>query len=234
MLIECADDQAPTSFGSTIDRLRRIAAGEESSVLRFSRPEPVVGFGRRDELNPGFAAAREACIRRGFSASVRKVGGRAAAYHRDCLIVDHLFADDDATSGNMRRYREFGKLYAGALRDLGIEADVGEIPGEYCPGEFSVHGLDATGRKIKLVGTAQRVIAGAWWFSAGIVVARPEPLKAVLTEAYQHLNLPLDPGTIGSANQAVPELQCEDVEDAVQEHYERWLVNNSAGSGSGT
>ncbi|WP_051687619.1 MULTISPECIES: lipoyl protein ligase domain-containing protein [Micrococcales] len=222
MVIERAEADASVTFESTVDRLRRVAAGSEESVLRFSRPAPVVGFGRRDELNPGFARAVRACAEHGFAASVRKVGGRAAAYHGDCLIIDHLVADADATSGNMRRYREFGRLYAEALGDLGLHAAVGEIPLEYCPGEYSVHGLVAGDHRIKLVGTAQRVVAGGWWFSAGIVVRRPEPLRAVLTEVYAHLRLPLDPSTVGSVDQAVPEVRCEDVEDAVQERYERW------------
>ena len=60
----------------------------------------------------------------------------------------------------------FGELLAGALRQLGVPAGVGEVPGEYCPGEFSVH--DGGGRK--LVGTAQRLVPGGWLFSSMIVV----------------------------------------------------------------
>lgn len=231
MLIERAESDASVTFEATIDRLRRVASGVEESVLRFSRPEPVVGFGRRDELNPGFDDARQACVDHGFATSVRKVGGRAAAYHRDCLIIDHLVADDDATSGNKRRYREFGRLYADSLRDLGVHADMGEIPLEYCPGEYSVHGVVGGEHRIKLVGTAQRVVAGGWWFSAGIVVRRPEPLRAVLTEVYELLGLPLDPSTVGSVDQSVLEVRCEDVEDAVQDRYERW-ARESLGEGT--
>ena len=154
---------------------------------------------------------------------MRKVGGRAAAYHRDCLIVDHLCPETDATSGNQRRYREFGRLWARALGELGVDAAVGELPREYCPGEYSVHGrAPEGGPATKLVGTAQRVVAGAWWFSAAVVVDRREPLAEVLTEAYAALGLDLDPDTVGSVRQLVPEVRLEDVEDSLMEQYAAW------------
>ncbi|MCP3424485.1 lipoate--protein ligase family protein [Rothia sp. AR01] len=222
MQIERAGAQAGRDGEELLARLRRIAAGQEGALLRISRPEPTVAFGRRDELNPGYAAAAAAVRAAGFAPIVRKVGGRAAAYHRTCLIVDHLQPARDATSGNLERYREFGALWVRALADLGVEAGVGELPREYCPGEFSVHARLPDGSRTKLVGTAQRVVAGGWWFSAAVVVGGREPLAEVLTEAYARLGLDLDPATVGSVEQAVPEARWEDVEDAVLAEYERW------------
>ena len=72
------------------------------------------------------------------------------------------------------------------------------------------------------VGTAQRVVSGAWWFSAGVVVSRPEPLRAVLDDVYRALHIPMDPRTVGSVSMAVPEVRWDDVEDAVLEAYEEW------------
>ena len=65
-----------------------------------------------------------------------------------------------------------------------------EIPGEYCPGEYSVHAqlpASAGGGRIKLVGTAQRVVTGGWWFSTGIVVSDSAPLRAVTADVYRAL-----------------------------------------------
>lgn len=222
MRIERCLESDVSDYASTLDRLRRIAAGQEESLLRLSRPTPIVGFGRRDELNPGFDAARAACERHGFTPWVRTVGGRAAAFHEDCMIVDHLVHDADATSGNMRRYREFGELYVRALESLGVRAEIGELPLEYCPGEFSVNGATTQRTRVKLIGTAQRVVAGGWWFSAGIVIAGPDPLRAVLTDVYEALGITMAPRTVGSVSMAVPAVQWEDVEDAVLEQYEEW------------
>lgn len=205
--------------GATLDRLRAVGRGEEPGVVRLSRPRRLVAFGRRDELNPGFAEATARCEELGFDWIVRKVGGRAAAYHEGCLVVDVLAPDPDATSGNMRRYRAFGELYADALRGLGIDAGIGELPREYCPGEYSVHGRLPSGERTKLVGTAQRVVAGAWWFSAAVVVTDREPLARVLAGAYDALGLDLDPDTVGAVEQFVPEARVEDVEDAVVEAF---------------
>ncbi|WP_129658233.1 lipoate--protein ligase family protein [Rothia halotolerans] len=222
MLIERATTRPGRAGEDLLARLRRIAAGEEEPLLRISRPAPTVAFGRRDELSPGFPAAAAAAQEAGFTPIVRRVGGRAAAYHRQCLVVDHLQPEPDATSGNRARYAEFGALYARALAGLGVDAAVGEIPAEYCPGEFSVHARLPDGSRTKLVGTAQRVVAGGWWFSAAVVVAGREPLAEVLARAYAHLGLELDPATVGAVDQAVPEVRPEDVEDAVLAEYERW------------
>ena len=51
---------------------------------------------------------------------------------------DHFQPATDARSGNTVRYRLFGSMFAQALREVGVDARVGEIPGEYCPGEYSV------------------------------------------------------------------------------------------------
>lgn len=222
MLFERHFDSVVEDYESTLSRLRRIAAGQEEPLLRISRPNRIVGFGRRDELNPGFDEALSACEKHGFTPWVRKVGGRAAAYHEDCMIVDHLAHDADATSGNKRRYREFGDLYVRALEGLGVRAGIGELMREYCAGEFSVHGVLAGEERVKLIGTAQRVVAGGWWFSAGIVIGRPEPLRSVLDEIYQALGIPMDPQTVGAVSMTVPEVQWDDVEDAVLDEYEEW------------
>ncbi|WP_347037260.1 hypothetical protein AAHB37_09885 [Glutamicibacter halophytocola] len=79
--------------------------------------------------------------------------------------------------------------------------------GEYCPGEHSVHGLPTAdsprGYPVKLVGTAQRVVAGAWLFSSVFVVEDSEPLREVLDAVYQAMDVPMDPSTVGAANDLV-------------------------------
>lgn len=206
----------------TVQMLREVASGQREATLRMYQPNPTVAFGRRDELNPGFTDAVAACEEHGFRTLVRKVGGHAAAYHRGCLVVDHFQPATDARSGNTVRYRLFGSMFAQALREVGVDARVGEIPGEYCPGEYSVYAQlpeSAGGGRIKLVGTAQRVVSGGWWFSTGIVVSDSASLRAVTADVYRALGMDLDPATVGAAQDANPSLLMEDLEDAIVEAY---------------
>ncbi|MCC3270090.1 lipoate--protein ligase family protein [Arthrobacter gengyunqii] len=173
--------------------------GELGPTLRVYRPQPTVALGQRDARLPGFDDAARACRLQGFEPLVRKAGGRAAAYHQGCLILDHVEPGTEAVTGSRERFAAFGEMYASALRRAGADAAVGEISGEYCPGEFTVHGTAGGGRKIKLVGTAQRVVSGAWLFSSVFVVQDAAPLRRVLTECYSALGLDWNPETAGAA-----------------------------------
>lgn len=226
--MEILREQGPTSgelllhHDDTVAILRDVAAGKRPATLRMYQPNPTVAFGRRDELNPGFSSAEQACRELGYDVLVRKVGGHAAAYHSGCLVIDHFQPAADAKTGNNLRYTLFGEMYAQALQLVGVDAAVGEIPHEYCPGEYSVYarlGGTRAGERIKLVGTAQRVIQGGWWFSAGIVVYNSASLREVTARVYDALNMPLNPATVGAAEDANPDLLMEDLEDAILEVY---------------
>lgn len=204
--------------------LRMLDAGKHGRLgptLRLYRPQPTVAFGQRDTRLPGFDQAAELCRQQGFEPLVRKAGGRAAAYHQGCLIVDHVEPDPDAIMGARRRFARFGDLFAEALQSAGVKAAVGEIPGEYCAGEFSVHGSDPRDglRRVKLVGTAQRVVSGAWLFSSVIVVENSRPLREVMTGAYAALGLDWDSATAGAVDDLVPYLDVEAVAAAVLAAY---------------
>ena len=58
------------------------------------------------------------------------------------------------------------ELIAATLRGLGVDARVGEVPGEYCPGAYSVNARGA----VKLSGIGQRMIRGGAHMG-GVVVA---------------------------------------------------------------
>jgi octanoyl-[GcvH]:protein N-octanoyltransferase len=204
-----------------IELLGKAKAGQIGPSLRLYRPAPTVAFGQRDAHLPGFEAAAQACREQGFEPLVRKAGGRAAAYHQGTLVIDHVEPHGDAIAGAKGRFAFFGELLAGALRSAGVQAAVGEIPGEYCPGEFSVHGQDtrSPAHQVKLVGTAQRVVSGGWLFSSVIVVENSEPIRSVLTASYAALGLDWDPRTAGAVNDLVPHLDVPAVEAAVINAY---------------
>lgn len=207
-----------------LDLLGDVKVGREPALLRLYRPQPTVAFGQRDARLPGFAAACEASLGHGFVPVVRRAGGRAAAYHRGCLVVDHIQPEPDAMIRAKGRFGFFGEFFADVLRGLGVDAAMGEIPGEYCPGEYSVHGngrgpASGNARRIKLVGTAQRVVAGAWLFSSVIVVEDSQPVRDVLVDVYEALGLDWEPSTAGGAADLVPGLSVEAVEKALLAGY---------------
>ena len=215
------------SFGAArdldfgIELLGLVKTGQVGPTLRLYRPVPTVAFGQRDAHLPGFETAAQACRELGFEPLIRKAGGRAAAYHEGTLIVDHVEPHTDAIAGAKGRFAFFGEMLAEALRSTGVPAAVGEIPGEYCPGEFSVHGIHPQDpvHRVKLVGTAQRVVSGGWLFSSVIVVENSAPIRNVLTASYAALGRDWDPATAGAMNDLVPQLDVHAVEDAVIKTY---------------
>lgn len=225
VLIEEPSNDPVADLARGIDLLNQIKAGERGATLRIYRPKPTLAFGQRDVRLAGFEEARAAASRRGYEPVVRKAGGRAAAYHQGTLIIDHLEPEPDAMMGHTRRFQEFGALFADALRSVGVDAHVGELPGEYCAGEYSVYGSfqhdDAA--SVKLVGTAQRVVTGAWLFASVLVVTASAPLREVLDEVYQAMEIPMDPRTVGAVEDLVPGVTVEQMTEG--------LLNTYRGSG---
>ena len=185
-------------------------------VLRLYRPAPTVAFSGRDCVSPGIANAAVAARSRGFVPVRRGAGGRAVAYHGGALCVDHVSQDGAEKTSIAERFALFGALYRDTLLGLGIEAaTVGEVPGEYCPGEYSVN----DGHGHKLIGTAQRLVPGAWMFSAVVVVSDPDPLRDVLRAVYRELSLDWDPATVGAIDRAAPGVGQQEVEGAFVTAY---------------
>jgi lipoate-protein ligase A len=196
--------------------VRRASAGEISEAIRVYRPmTPAVVFGRRDTRLPGFAKALDAALSAGFQPAVRAVGGRAVAYTPNALIVDHVRREPDAGAHLEDRFVAYGDLMAATLRELGVDARVGAVPGEYCPGAHSVNAGGVT----KLVGTAQRVVRDAWLFSTLITVGDDEALRPVLADVYGHLGLAFDPASVGSVRAEAPAVDVARLEVAIMRAY---------------
>lgn len=219
LVVDPASADAAGELDRGVELLHEVAAGTRPATLRLYRPSPTVAFGQRDARLPGFPAATRSAAAHGFAPLVRRAGGRAAAYHGGCLIVDHLEPAGDAVAGTRARFAAFGDFFADVLTGVGLEAGVGEVPGEYCPGEFSVHGRHEGVPAVKLVGTAQRVVAGAWLFSSVVVVEDAAPLRAVLTDVYADLGLAWRPATAGAAEDLAPGVAVDDVEAALLAAY---------------
>lgn len=177
----------------------RVAAVELPSTLRLARPGPAVAFSKRDVVAPGYPAAVEAARAAGFEPIVRLAGGRAAIFHEGTLELAHAGADEDPRAGIHRRFAAEATLIARALHALGVDAQVGEVPGEYCPGRYSVNADHAR----KLVGLGQRVVAGGSHTGAVIVVDGADRIRAALGPVYEALGIDWDQGTVGAVAEEI-------------------------------
>lgn len=195
--------------------LDSVKAGRRGPTLRMYRPAPTLAFGARDRFLPGFAAAIEAARGHGFTPALRSLGGRAAAYHPGSLVIDHIEPSNSFITNTNARFTGFGLDYVEVLRDIGVDARFGEIPGEYCPGEHSVN----VAEQIKAIGTAQRVVSGAWLFSSSVIVEDPDPIRAVLTDVEAALGVDWDPATGGSISEIHPEVTVDAVAEAFAAYY---------------
>jgi len=195
----------------------QVATGQRGPTVRLSRPGRAVAFGRRDTTSTGYGAAAAAARSRGFAAMERIAGGRAAAYTEGTLSLTITVPDDTPARRTSARFEFAAGLARDALLDLGVDARVGEVEGEYCPGAFSVN---AGGRR-KLVGIGQRMIRGAAHIGFVIAVRDAEAVRAVLEPVYAALDLEWNPETVGAVDQDLPSVEIEQVEHALLDRLGR-------------
>lgn len=191
--------------------LDQVASGERPATARLSRPGRVVAFGRRDTRSPGYGEAVAAARERGFGGMERLTGGRAAAYSEGTLSLTITIPDRAPAERTERRFHDASALVRDAFEGLGIDARVGQVPGEYCPGDFSVNAREER----KLAGVGQRMVKGAAHVGFVIVVSGSDLIRQVLEPVYTALGLEWDPGTVGAVEDEVPGVNLEAVEAAL-------------------
>lgn len=196
----------------TLDRLR--AQAREVRMLRLARPRPTMAFSRRDERSPGFARAVETAERSGFIAAVRPVGGTFAPMHEGSLVVDE-FGWSASTQWPSERFDRHAVLLAEVFASYGVDARVGGVPGEYCPGAHSVNRAGL----VKLSGTAQRVARGAWLVSSVVQVGPVDALREVTARVAEELGAAVDVATIGALSDTVLGITVEDVADRIARRF---------------
>ncbi|MDP9188720.1 MAG: lipoate--protein ligase family protein [Actinomycetota bacterium] len=185
-------------YGTAVSRaiLIRVAAGELPPTMRIHRPGREVAFGRRDIVAPGYERAAAAAIAKGFAAVERLAGGRAAVFHEGTIALTRAYPDPQPPKRTYARFAEMAGLVRDALARIGIvDPRIGEVPGEYCPGAYSVN---AGGRR-KLAGVGQRMIKGGAHVGAVVVASGADEIRGVLKPVYEALELDWLPETPGSA-----------------------------------
>src|ERR671919_1625266 len=201
------------AFGAAVSRaiLLRVAAGELPPTMRLHRTTRILAFGRHDAASPGFDDAVRAARATGFEPIVRLAGGRAAVYHEGTIALSRAIHDPRPASRTHTRFEGLAELIAAALRRVGVDARVGEVPGEYCPGAYSVN---ARGRS-KLVGIGQRIVAGGAHLGVVIVVRDNALVRETLIPVYEALGLEWDPATTGSVEDELEIGELAAVEESI-------------------
>jgi octanoyl-[GcvH]:protein N-octanoyltransferase len=202
----------------------RVAARELPETLRIAHPGTTVAFAKRDAVAPGYRAAVRAAREHGFEATLRLAGGRAAIFHDGAMEIGHAVPDDDPRAGIHERFERTAGRLARALATLGVDARVGEVAGEYCPGRYSVNARGA----VKLAGIGQRVVAGGSHTGVVLVIEGEDRIKSVLEPVYGALGLDWKPAATGSVRTEAPSATWDRVSDAIVTEYAREYDPTSA------
>ena len=162
--------------------------------LRLYRPSATAAFAPRDILLPGYTEAAHAMLDLGFFPVERRTGGHLAVYDQNSVVIDLVAWHPFPRRHIKERFSSFSNLIVNTLNEFSVDARVGQIAGEYCPGEFSVN-INGT---VKIAGIAQRI--GRHGYHLGVVISldRSEAAIAAFERAYKLLNLDIDLSTIGS------------------------------------
>jgi octanoyl-[GcvH]:protein N-octanoyltransferase len=188
-------DNPEAGFGLQQAVLEEVAAGERGPAALMWTSSRFVGATRQETRLPGFAAATEAASDLGFPMLVRNSGGGAVAANRGSLSFSLTFPVEDLRHRLYERYSEGLDLIASALRSIGVEAEGGEVEGEFCPGAYSVRSGGPWG--VKHAGLAQRVTRRSARLEALVLVSETNEVRAVLERVYGLLGLPFRPESIG-------------------------------------
>lgn len=207
------------AFDAALSRalLDSVARGETPEALRLYRPGAVVSFSGHDAAQPGFAQAVRAARAGGFDAALRSAGGRAAVFHEQSIAFAWCIPDPAPRRSVHRRFAETADIFCEALASLGIDARRGAVPGEYCPGDYSVN----AGGSVKLMGVGQRLVRGAAYLGGVLVLDDAQRMRDVLRPVYAALELDFDPKTVGAVRDVAPPCSREDVLHALSAAWRR-------------
>jgi octanoyl-[GcvH]:protein N-octanoyltransferase len=203
-------------FGLQQAVLEEVASGERGPTTLMWSSSRYVGVTRSEMRLPGFGEATKAAKNLGFPVLARDSGGGAVVANEGSISFSLTFPVEDLRHGLYERYAEGVDLVAAALRRVGVEAEGGEVEGEFCPGAHSVRSGGPWG--VKHAGLAQRVTRRAARLEALILVAETGKLITALKRFYGALGLSFRPESIGDLPAGVPRVM-EALSAEVSERY---------------
>lgn len=203
---------APEAYAAWVKQKLASIAADEPGVLRLRRPRPTAAFSPQDTVHSNYAVVREQARAQGFAPIERGTGGRLSIFDEGALAITLIAPHADPHRFTLQRYDMFAGAIAAALSAIGVEARIGELAGEYCPGKYSIN----AGGRVKLVGVAQRMNRRAFQMGAIIAVERSDNALRAIADAYAGMSLSFDPATYGAVQDVRPGLQIEKVAATVK------------------
>ncbi|MGI9585321.1 MAG: lipoate--protein ligase family protein [Acidimicrobiia bacterium] len=186
------DAPMDTAVSSAI--LQRVTNGDLAETLQVGTPHRVLAFGKHDTLSDGFGDAVSIALQHGYDPTVRIAGGRAVTFSPSIIRFAWTLPVADPATTMHARFEALSSAVVRMLRRFGVEAEIGEIPNEYCAGRYSVH----IGGHGKVMGVGQRLSRGAAQVGGLIVIEYPDEINAVLVPVYRALGVQMDPSATGS------------------------------------
>lgn len=200
------------NVGASHAVLEAVARGDLGPTFRLYKSGPVMAFGMADRIQRGYQAATRIAEAHGFEPLERLAGGRAAVFHEETLAFSWATPEENPHGGIGPRFQFISELLNRAFRALGLDSRIGEIPGEYCPGQYSIN----VGGTSKVMGVGQRLVKGAAHVGGVIVVDGAPRIRDVLIPVYRALDIDWDPRTTGALADRAPGLEITQVARAVQ------------------
>ncbi|MCP3779521.1 lipoate--protein ligase family protein [Paenibacillus sp. MZ03-122A] len=184
---------------------RQVGKGAAPILHLWRHPSALV-IGHRDRRLPYAPQAMERVRSAGTSVCVRPSGGAAVMLDRGVLNLSLILPNPQRAISLHEDFRLMAALIADALVPWSGEAQTGEIPGSFCPGDY-----DVSVRGRKFCGIAQRRQAKAYIITAFVMiegsgVERAQAVQQFYTEAagdtsagVQQQDYPrVNPATMGS------------------------------------
>jgi octanoyl-[GcvH]:protein N-octanoyltransferase len=207
----------PQEFAAWVrDKLGSVKPGD-SGIIRFRRPPPTAAFSPQDTTHADFERVKDLARAHGFVPVERGTGGRLTMFDENALAITLICPQADPHAHTLRRYEVLSEVLTRAITALGVDARVGELANEYCPGKYSIHGGNGSGARIKLVGLAQRMNRYCVQMGAIIAVERSERACVALADTYAAMGLPFDASTYGGVTQLLPSLTYADVHGVIRQ-----------------
>lgn len=187
--------------------LRRVAAGSAGESLRLYAPDRALLFSSLDARRPGYARALSLADAADCPALIRLAGGHAALFLEESIAFAWASPDPSARLHIRQRFEVVAEWIKTSLQRLGLDARVGPVPGEYCPGQYSLN----IGGRVKVMGMGQRVIQGGAHLGGVLTVGQTDVLRETLVPIYEALEVDFEPETAGGIADFDPSLGLEEI-----------------------
>jgi lipoate-protein ligase A len=225
VLLHDGDAENLLSSASAAEDIDRVYAmlsaldGEGPGSLRLYRPHATAAFAPRDTALAAYAEAATAMRNLGFIPTERRAGGQLAVYDSRALVIDLGAPHAEPRNDVKERFAKFSGAIASALKHFSIDARVGQVAGEYCPGDYSVN----AGGTLKVAGLAQRIGRRGYHMGAVISVHPSAAAREAVATAYEILGFPFAPESFGAVSALAPEAGFEDLRAALAGEISRLI-----------